>query len=147
MILEDQVSLLRQNINKIRKKDFVLPLMGGEVFTKQAYEFKHLIHPARDIATVITTSDPGSNKLPKHLRGWDLDVKRGYGDEEKIKKLKFNKILGSLWIAGRCSQNAFNEAFQERFAPFSHVMNELKKAQIEWEFFLRDPSVGSQPRA
>ena len=55
--------------------------------------------------------------------------------------------LGSLWIAGSYSQNAFNEAFEERFAPFSHVMNELKKAQIEWEFFLRDASVWSQPRA
>lgn len=96
MILEDQVSLLHQNINEIRKKDFVLPLMGGEVSTKQAYEFKHLIHPARDIATIITTSDPGGNKLPKHLRGWDLDVKRGYGDEEEIKKLKFNKILNMV---------------------------------------------------
>ena len=96
MILEDQVSLLRQNINEIRKKDFVLPLMGGEVSTKQAYEFKHLIHPARDIATIITTSDPGGNKLPKHLRGWDLDIKRGYGDEEEIKKLKFNKILNMV---------------------------------------------------
>ena len=39
-------------------------------------------------------------------------------------------IFGSLWIAGSCSQNAFNEAFKERFAPFSHVMNEFKKAQI-----------------
>ena len=38
--------------------------------------------------------------------------------------------LGSLWIAGSCSQNAFNEAFKERFAPFSHVMHEFKKAQI-----------------
>ena len=59
---------------------------------------------------------------------------------------KFLFSLGSLWIAGSYSQNAFNEAFQERFAPFSHVMNELKKAQIEGEFFLRDPSVRSQPR-
>ena len=55
-------------------------------------------------------------------------------------------VKGSLWIAGSYSQNAFNEAFQERFAPFSHVMNEFKKAQIEREFFLRDPSVRSQPR-
>ena len=38
--------------------------------------------------------------------------------------------FGSLWIAGSCSQNAFNEAFKERFAPFSHVMHEFKKAQI-----------------
>ena len=96
MILKDQVRLLRQNINEIRKKDFVLPLMGGEVFTKQAYEFKHLIHPARDIATVITKSDPGSNKLPKHLRGWDLDVKRGYGDQEKTKRIKIKEILNRV---------------------------------------------------
>ena len=39
-------------------------------------------------------------------------------------------FYGSLWIAGSCSQNAFNEAFKERFAPFSHVMHEFKKAQI-----------------
>ena len=39
-------------------------------------------------------------------------------------------LMGSLWIAGSCSQNAFNEAFKERFAPFSHVMHEFKKAQI-----------------
>ena len=45
---------------------------------------------------------------------------------ESIMSLK----AGSLWIAGSCSQNAFNEAFKERFAPFSHVMHEFKKAQI-----------------
>ena len=44
--------------------------------------------------------------------------------------LKTMFFYGSLWIAGSCSQNAFNEAFKERFAPFSHVMNEFKKAQI-----------------
>ena len=43
---------------------------------------------------------------------------------------------GSLWIPGSCSKNAFNEEFQERFAPFSHVVHEFKKAQIEREFFL-----------
>ena len=41
-----------------------------------------------------------------------------------------DNYFGSLWIAGSCSQNAFNEAFKERFAPFSHVMHEFKKAQI-----------------
>ena len=46
-----------------------------------------------------------------------------FGSRNQIKK-------GSLWIAGSCSQNAFNEAFKERFAPFSHVMHEFKKAQI-----------------
>ena len=55
-------------------------------------------------------------------------------------------IFGSLWIVGSYSQNAFNEAFKERFAPFSPVMNEFKKAQIEREVSLRDPSVRSQPR-
>ena len=53
--------------------------------------------------------------------------------------------VGSSWIPGSYSKNPFNEAFQERFAPFSHVVNEFKKAQIERKFFLRDPSMGSQP--
>ena len=50
--------------------------------------------------------------------------------------VKDPKNLGSLWIPGSCSKNAFNEEFQERFAPFSHVVHEFKKAQIEREFFL-----------
>ena len=54
-------------------------------------------------------------------------------------------IFGSSWIPGSCSKNPFNEKFQERFAPFSHVVHEFKKAQIERKFFLRDPSMGSQP--
>ena len=51
----------------------------------------------------------------------------------------------SSWIPGSCSKHAFNKEFKERFAPFSHVVNEFKKAQIERKFFLRDPSMGSQP--
>ena len=64
--------------------------------------------------------------------------------EQEILALADNDF-GSLWIPGSCSKNAFNEEFQERLAPFSHVVNELKKAQIERKFFLRDPSMGSQP--
>ena len=72
-------------------------------------------------------------------------------DSKEMLKLKEivavdeDKKLGSSWIPGSYSKNPFNEAFQERFAPFSHVVNEFKKAQIERKFFLRDPSMGSQP--
>ena len=48
-------------------------------------------------------------------------------------------------IPGSYSKNPFNEIFQERFAPFSHVVNEFKEAHIQREFFLRDSSMRSQP--
>ncbi len=43
------------------------------------------------------------------------------------KPLEQELWVGSLWIPGSCSKNAFNEEFQERFAPFSHVVYEFKK--------------------
>ena len=58
-------------------------------------------------------------------------------DEEGVRRaVSILLEQGSLWIPGSCSKNAFNEEFQERFAPFSHVVHEFKKAQIEREFFL-----------
>ncbi len=91
------------------------------------------------MATSVDLNPPAEGVISKPDKG------------KKVSLEEFNKIMaekikeGSLWIPGSCSKNAFNEAFQERFAPFSHVVNEFKKAQIQREFFLRDPSMGSQP--
>ena len=51
--------------------------MGGSSATREAYRFKSLVHPARDIATTISEADPAGDKLPTHLRGWNLSVRDG----------------------------------------------------------------------
>ena len=41
----------------------------------------------------------------------------------------------------------FQERSEQAFAADTDVMHELKEAQVERQFFLRDPSMRSQPRA
>ena len=93
MLLVDQVDLLRQHILQLRNQRLVLPLMGGLSATHQTYRFKSLVHPARDIAATISEADPGGNKLPEHLRGWNLDVRDG-GNQAKTIHVK--KLLGMI---------------------------------------------------
>lgn len=93
MLLEDQVNLLRQNLVQLHTQEFALPLMGGIEATRRTYQFKSLIHPARDIATAIIKADLSGNKLPKHLRGWDLDVAGNYQTSYKI---RLDKLLSRV---------------------------------------------------
>lgn len=93
MLLKDQVELLRQNLAQLHTQEFALPLMGGTEATRRTYQFKSLIHPARDIATAIIKADPGGNKLPKHLRGWDLEVAGNYKTSYKI---RLDKLLSRI---------------------------------------------------
>ena len=74
MLLADQVELLREYVVRLRNQKLVLPLMGGQNATRQTYQFKSLVHPARDISTMISKAYPRNNKLPYRLRGWDLDI-------------------------------------------------------------------------
>ncbi|MCY4654374.1 MAG: hypothetical protein OXC95_14565, partial [Dehalococcoidia bacterium] len=53
----------------------------------------HLIQPARDIITSIRRADPSGNKLPKHLRGWNVNAKDGYG---KATTVDLKDLLGML---------------------------------------------------
>jgi len=76
---------------ELRQQQFALPLMGGISATHQTYRFKSLLHPARDIATTIAQSDPAGDKLPAHLRGWNLDVEDGWG---KAQTIHLKKLLG-----------------------------------------------------
>ena len=41
----------------------------------------------------------------------------------------------------------FQERSEQAFAPDAGIMHELKKAQVERQFFLRDAPMRSQPRA
>ena len=97
MLLVDQVKLLRENLASIRQqKNFALPLMG-DLFkepkhTRATYKFKSLILPARDIATTIAQADPGGNKLPVHLRGWNVD---GVDDLETT-SIPLKNLLGMV---------------------------------------------------
>ena len=93
MLLVDQVDVLRENLPLLRNQRFSLPMMGGQHPTRQAYKFKYLVHPARDIATTITQADPRGDKLPAHLRGWDLQGKDWWGKSSTI-SLKF--LLGMI---------------------------------------------------
>ena len=93
MLLIDQVELLRQYLGQLRNQQFALPLMGGRSATRQTYQFKSLVHPARDIATKIADADPGGNKLPARLRGWNLDTT----DElQRRQRIHLTKLLGMI---------------------------------------------------
>ena len=93
MLLTDQVDLLRENLSQLRGQKLALPLMGGFEATRQTYQFKALVHPARDIATMIATADPGGNKLPDHLRGWNLRIADGFGN---VQQIHLKKLLGMI---------------------------------------------------
>ena len=93
MLLVDQVELLRQNFVELRRQQFALPLMGSLPATKRTYQFKSLVHPARDIATTIAKADPGGDKLPIRLRGWNLDATDGF---RKIQKIHLKNLLGMV---------------------------------------------------
>ena len=93
MLLVDQVELLRQYFTQLRDQKFVLPLMGGPSATSRTYRFKSIVHPARDIATTIAEADPGGNKLPGRLRGWNLDV---MDERRKPKTIQLKKLLGMI---------------------------------------------------
>ena len=83
--------MLRHCMAELRQQSLALPLMGGLSATFQTYRFKSLLHPARDIATTIAQSDPAGNKLPVHLRGWNLEVEDGWG---KAQTIHLKKLLG-----------------------------------------------------
>ena len=91
MLLADQVELLRECMPELRQQRLTLPLMGGVSATRQTYRFKSLLHPARDIATTISQSDPAGNQLPTHLRSWNLDIEDAWG---RPKTIHLKKLLG-----------------------------------------------------
>ena len=93
MLLTDQVDLLRLNMQQIRGERPVLPIMGGARSTQHTYQFKSLLHPARDIATTISYADPAGDKLPSHLRGWNLLAEDGWQQPVTI---HLKKLLGMI---------------------------------------------------
>ena len=93
MLLIDQVQLLRQNITRLRSLSVCLPLLGGVDRVREAYEFVHLVHPARDIITSLKKADHFGDKLPGHLRGWNLEAQDDYGNTTIV---DLKDLLGRL---------------------------------------------------
>ena len=93
MLLIDQVQLLKQNITRLGSLRVCLPLLGGVGSVREAYEFVHLVHPARDIITSIKRADPFGDKLPGHLRGWNLEGQDDYGNTMTV---DLKNLLGQL---------------------------------------------------
>lgn len=68
-------------------------MMGGLPSTQHTYQFKSLLHPARDIATTISFADPAGHKLPTRLRGWNLVAEDGWQNPITI---HLKKLLGMI---------------------------------------------------
>lgn len=99
VILEDQIEILRRNLPEIKRQKFCLPLMGGIIHTEKVYEFISLIHPARDISTMIHRADPSGKKLTPDLSNWSLRSKDTFGDIKTIQLKSFlNMIVHSFYI-------------------------------------------------
>lgn len=135
MLLVDQVELLRQNLVQMPEQQVALPLMGGVSATRHAYQFKFLIHPARDIATTITKADAGGDKLPKHLRGWNLNVTDGFGRAEKI---QLKKLLGMVihvyyLRVGDGDLDLSNDSGERVIVPYSTFLNSVKRLVLSAE--------------
>lgn len=132
MLLEDQVKLLRQNLVQLYTQEFVLPLMGGLEATRRTYQFKSLIHPARDIATAIVKADPGGNKLPNHLRGWNLDVADGFGTPYKIRLDKLlSRIIHVYYLRiGGGDIDISNDRGERVTLPYSALIKTVQRLEL-----------------
>jgi|GEM_PF-3655001 len=53
---------------------------------------------------------------------------------------------GSPCVSGGWRDQQFNQRTQQRFAPFSNIVNELKEPQVKRQLLLRNPPVRSEPR-
>lgn len=93
MRLTNQVEILRRNLPEIKNLVISLPLHGDSLSTSRAYQFTHLILPARDIITTIQMADPGGNILPANLRGWGISVSDGMNQQKDI---HLKRLLGMI---------------------------------------------------
>jgi hypothetical protein len=92
---------------------------------------------------------------------WAARVEAWVGAQLALLRGVRDRWLGYLrsrsWYPGRLNMDSsqftalcdqqFQEGSEQAFAPNASVVHELKEAQVERQFFLRDPTMGSQPRA
>src|SRR5271157_5437164 len=60
------------------------------------------------------------------------------------KGLPQNKV-GSSCVSGGWRDQQFDQRTQQRFAPFSNIVNELEEPEVKRQFLLRNPPVWSEP--
>ena len=129
MLLVDQIEILRENLPLLRNQQFSLPLLGGLHSTRKTYQFKHLIHPARDIATTITQADPRGDKLPSCLRGWDLAVADGWGKPSKVQLKKLlDRIIHVYYLHLKTERlDLINDRGQRCMIPYSAFLEAVER--------------------
>jgi hypothetical protein len=64
------------------------------------------------------------------------------------KDVALAKYRTRLFLDSRVlADQQLNERAQQRFTPLSHVVNELEKTQVEWQFLLGNAPMRAQPTA
>ena len=135
MLLVDQVNLLRENLARLRYQQVLLPLMGGTLATRKTYQFKSLVHPARDIATTIALSDPQGDKLPPRLRGWNLDIRDEFGNTQIIhlKKL-LSMIIHVYYLSiGNGNLDISNDFGKRVIVPYDAFLDSVRRLVLRPE--------------
>ena len=135
MLLVDQVELLRQHFEELRRQRFSLPFMGGLSQTCQAYRFKSLLLPARDITTMINRADPMGNKLPPQLRGWNLDIEDGYGNSKKkiLKELLGMIVHGYYFYVKENRLDISNDRGDRVIVPYNTFLSAVERLVLSPE--------------
>ena len=129
MLLIDQVEMLRENLASLQYQEFALPLLGDVSATRRTYQFKSLIHPARDIATIIAIADPAGNKLPRRLRGWNVGV---IDELEVPQKIALKDLLGMIIHAyylriGDGDLDISNDFGKRLIVPYQEFLKSVKR--------------------
>ncbi len=104
-------------------------MMGGNDGTDEAYEFKNLILPVRDIATTIHQSDPAGNMLPCHLRGWQLGAGDGYGNTNRIhiKKLLGMIVHANYLVVNKQTLDVVNDEGRRAIVNYQTFLNAIER--------------------
>lgn len=129
MLLLDQVELLREHLEHLRDQQFALPLTGGQFATRLTYQFKSLLHPARDIATTIARADPRGERLPSRLRGWNLDASDEYGTSRKVclKRLLGMVIHVYYLRVGEGNLDVSNDRGERVIVPYQAFLDSVER--------------------
>ena len=135
MLLKDQVEILRENLPLLRNARCSLPLHGGFNAARDTYRFKHLIHPARDIAATIKQADPHGDQLPARLRGWGLDVVDEWNHPMEIQlKDLLGMIIHVYYVNLEAEQlDVGNDWGERRIVPYAKFLEAVDRLVLSSE--------------
>ena len=81
------------------------------------------------------STEQGPSRLPGHPEFRHSPCRRGL----------FSRVAHPAFRGVGVTSSSIS-ATQQRFAPFSNVLNELKESQVKRQFLLRNPPMRSEPR-